>query len=262
MNMDLSNPATLWAVVAESVSTLLGLGMLVAFLFKRPAPRHKWKVVAVTLLITLVVGSALLYSLYRNTQASTWTITLQDYAPGPGCYSAGNPTWVIPESMRSGTTIQCPPGQGMVVIPLSTALLAEIDLDQVNGQIYSQSKLDVQVKVTFEHTGPDPGTLAGLAVQTPQHGVGGYFLAITNTGYWELGDSKGQRKANAGLATPRSIFIIRMKVQQGTLYGWIDGQQVFTYRDTLNPSPGAIALVVYGRPPLSSVSFSDFLLKL
>jgi drug/metabolite transporter (DMT)-like permease len=81
MNLTVSNPATVWAVAAEGVSILLGIGTLVAFLFKRPAPRHKWKIVAVTCLITLVVGSALLYSLYRSAQASTWTIRVARLCP-------------------------------------------------------------------------------------------------------------------------------------------------------------------------------------
>ena len=183
---------------------------------------------------------------------------LQDFAPS--CDTVGNPSWVIPDGVKSSTSVQCSV-QGLEMVPSSTATLAEFDLNRINGQLYSQTELDAKIRVTFGNK-PDSNTMAGLVVQTPQQGIGGYGLAISNTGYWELVNNDKKREASGNITTPQTVYHLELKVDGGKIYGWINEKQVLTYNDTCNPSKGAVGLIIYGGKSLASVYFSNFELDL
>ena len=55
-----------------------------------------------------------------------------------------------------------------------------------------------------------------------------------------------------------------VEVQHNVLYGFVNNQQVVSYPDNLNPSPGQVGLLVEGQPsavPSSAIQFSDFELE-
>lgn len=192
---------------------------------------------------------------------NTWTTIAEGAAPI--CDSMNNTVWKVSDGLQSATDYHCLSAtHELEIAPSSTATLAEIDLEQVNGKNYSQARFDVSIQVRFEAAQTDPDTLAGLVVQTPQHGKGGYILAMNNTGYWELVDNNASRRASHGLVTTARTFTIEVKVEQGYLYCLIENQQVYKIADTLNTSSGVIGLVVYGyNPPLPAVTFSNFSLS-
>lgn len=195
---------------------------------------------------------------------------LQDNAPWCETDSVNKSFWMIPESVKSSTSLQCSNIYGLEIVPSSSASLAEFDLDQINGQPYSQTALDVKITLTFGNTS-DSNTMAGLVVQTPQQGTGGYGLAISNTGYWELVNNNKKREASGNITTPQTVYHLELKVDGGKIYGWINGEQVLAYNDisdTPNTSKSAIGLIIFNRfqypdgsnPPLNSVYFSNFVL--
>lgn len=215
-------------------------------------------------LIGIITGLITIIAFFSNrvppTQAHKLMPVLQDFAPS--CDTVGNPSWVIPDGVKSSTSVQCSSVQGLEMVPSSTATLAEFDLDRINGQPYNQTELDVKIAVSFRDI-PDSNTMAGLVVQTPQQGIGGYGLAISKTGYWELVNNNARRQASGNLTTPQTVYHLELKVDGGKIYGWINGEQVLPYDDTSNPSKGAIGLIIYGgHPPLASVYFSNFELDL
>ncbi|SRR5579884_688904 len=192
---------------------------------------------------------------------SAWTTVAEGAAPI--CDGVNNTAWKVSDGLQSATGYRClSTTHELEIIPSSTATLAEIDLEQVNGKSYSQARFDISIQVGFEAAQADSSTLAGLVVQTPQHGKGGYILAMNNTGYWELVDNNASRRASHGLVTTAHTFTIEVKVEQGDLYCVIENQQVCKIADTLNTSSGVIGLVVYGyNPPLPAVTFSNFSLS-
>lgn len=212
------------------------------------------------LIASLVAIITFINSRVPPVQAHKLMPVLQDFAPS--CDTVGNPSWVIPDGVRSSTSVQCSSIQGLEMVPSSTATLAEFDLDRIDGKLYSQIELDTKIRVTFGNK-PNSNTMAGLVVQTPQQGIGGYGLAISSTGYWELVNNNTQRQANGHLSTPQTVFNLELKVEGNKIYGWINGEQILAYNDTSNPSKGAIGLIIYGdNSPLASVYFSDFELDL
>lgn len=212
--------------------------------------------------ITFITGRNKLPDFFSTSStishAHTLLPVLQDFAPS--CDTVSNPSWVIPDGVKSSTSVQCSSVQGLEMVPSSTATLAELDLDRINGQLYSQTELDAKIRVTFGNN-PDSNTMAGLVVQTPQQGIGGYGLAINNLGYWELVNNKNQRVASGNVTTPQTVFNLELKVEGERIYGRINGEQVLA-NDTSNPSEGAIGLIIYGGKSLASVYFSNFELDL
>ena len=253
-NIDLSSLSSIGKIIA----IIAGVGAFFIFLFGDN--KRKMQIILLSAVVVIIGGGIWYFVQSQTAQANEWTTVLQDFAPS--CDNSGNATWVIPQSIQDSTQKSCP-GQGLLMQATSVRG-AELDLDRVNGQPYSQTKLDANVQLTFQ-TASDPNTLAGLLVQTPQQGNGGYFLGINNTGYWELIDNSGKIKASSGQANSGSSFTLDMKVQNGKLYGSINGQQVFAYDDNLAPSPGAVGLVTYsgdGQTIPNKVLFSEFKLQL
>ena len=143
---------------------------------------------------------------------------------------------------------------------------AEADLVQVNGSTYSQTKFRVQVQVTFQNP-QDTMTQAALLVQTPAavNAVGGYIFVLGPLGQWNLQfvtPTGGTQNVASGSVSINSSQLVKMtaEVQSNVFYGFINNQQVVTYKDNLNPLPGQVGLLVEGHPGdlKSSILYSNF----
>lgn len=197
----------------------------------------------------------------------TWVTEFQDSAPWCANDSGHKPSWMIPD--KSSTSLLCSSLDELEIVPSAHASLAEFDLDRIDGQSYQQNELDVKVTVNFGDK-QDSNTMAGLAVQVPQLGTGGYGLVINNTGYWEFVNNK-QRVASGTIATHQTIYRLELKVDGGKLYGWINGgEPVWTADDTSNTSNSVIGLIIFNRfqksdgsyASLAPVCFTNFALSL
>jgi hypothetical protein len=248
---------TILIVLGAFIAVAGAIGSLANFIIDIKKNPHKWKIVGPTALLVLVGVGILWYAINATIQADEWTLLLQDAAPS--C-DPSNGVWITPDKVVPLTYVQCPTGALLMTAP-PNRIPAEVDLERVKGQTYSQAKLDAQVTLIFSRgIQEDYHTMAGLLVQTPQQGIGGYGLWINSTGYWELRDGSGHLKAN-GRETPSANFILELKVFQGQLYGSINNKQVFVYSDPLNPSSGAIALIANGNISGSTILFDNFKLS-
>ena len=210
--------------------------------------------------IPVIAAIGIIVALTLPYPSNTWATMIA--SAGPSCDGVNNTVWKIADGLQAAANYRCLSDESLEIAPKPAATIAELDLEQVNGGSYSQTRFDVAIQVTFEDSQPDANLLAGLVVQTPQHGTGGYILAMNNTGYWELVDNNANRRASHGLTTTATTFTVEVKVEQDYLYCLINGQQVYRYKDTLNSSSTVSGLIVYGyKPPLPAVTFSNFSLS-
>lgn len=253
---DLSNFSNPLSIIG---GVLAIVGMIASFFTFLLGKKNKGKIIALTLLCALAGGAVLWYAQSTTVQASTWTTALEDFAPI--CDDVGNATWVVSGPVRANTVKDCSNGSGVSLSTSSEQSGAEIDLDKVNGQNLNQLKFDVTVQITFPTT-RDANLFAGLVVQTPQQGPGGYTLVMNNTGYWKLFDNAGNKQASQGQTVSSHTFALEMRVQNDKLTAELNGRPILGsgYADALNSVGGAIGLVVVGTIQ-SSVLFSNFALK-
>lgn len=191
-----------------------------------------------------------------------WTTLLSQ--PVPAC---NNPTGTL---WNAGSTPQysCQ-SNGLLMQRVAGDFLPEMDLDNANGTIYSQTKFLVQTQVTFQNPG-DTSTSAALLVQTPQaiSNFGGYICAVNPYGQWQLKEVRGAKDmptilsgtVSLDLAHPTTITVY---VLNGNLYFAINGTWVVaSLPDNLNPNPRAVSLMVINDGGASSaIVFANFELQ-
>lgn len=192
-----------------------------------------------------------------------WTTLLSQ--PAPDCNNPNGTLW------NAGSTPQysCQ-SNGLLMQRVAGGFFPEMDLDNVNGTIYSQTKFRVQTQVTFQNPG-DTSTSAALLVQTPQviNNFGGYICAVNPHGQWQLQEVRGAKDmpiirsgtVSLDLAQPTTITVY---VLNGNLYFAINGTWVVAaLPDNLNPNPGAASLMVTnGGGASSAIVFANFELQI
>jgi len=173
----------------------------------------------------------------------TWQPLLQEAAPD--CNNPAGTTW----NLSQPAIISCSNG-GLLMQQTSASYYAELDLTQAGGGYYSQTNFRVQVDATFMNTS-DTSTWAALLVQTPasQGAVGGFIFVLNPAGQWQLQQvitgtyipivASGSTSINPGQATNMMIV-----VQNGTLYGYINSNQVLAFNDSSTVSPALTSLMV------------------
>ena len=180
-------------------------------------------------------------------------------------YCDNNGPWL--RDVNGNTTVNCVSG-GYEMSQYSHSF-AETDLDCPNGNCnYSQTQFVVKTHANLENLG-DASVRATLLVQTPQNQRqhGGMAFAINSNGDWVLQQVNGSGgfdgKASGHVEFDPGNFDIQVTVQKNQLYSYINGQQVVQWDDSLNPSPGAVALMEESSNPTSSaILWSNFELDL
>jgi len=188
-----------------------------------------------------------------------WHMLLRQLAP-----NCNNPQGVVWYVHSKGTSLSCS-GSALAMQQISK-YFAEVDLVQVDGSTYSQTKFRVQVQVTFQNP-HDIMTMAALLVQTPAavNAVGGYLFVLSPAGKWYLQNVTAT--GGTQIVTNGSVSInssqpvtITVEVRNSMLHCFINNRPVVSYTDNLNPSPGQVGLLVEG-PSVgerSSVLYSNF----
>jgi hypothetical protein len=140
---------------------------------------------------------------------------------------------------------------------------AELDLTDSK---FSYTRLREQVNVHFPTPG-DANTWGILLAQTPKasNQFGGMNLEIASNGNWLLlqtitANNFLQLGSGHVSITPSGETTLTIVVQNGSLFGYINGTFVVGVSDNLKPNPGACGLLVrttHGIPS-SQVMFSNF----
>ncbi len=195
-----------------------------------------------------------------TTPTPTWQPLLVEAAPD--CNNPAGTSW---NPSLPGTVVSCSNG-GLLMQQTSASYYAELDLTQAGGGYYSQTNFRVQVDATFMNTS-DNSTWAALLVQTPvpQGAVGGFIFVLNPAGQWQLQQvitgtsipvvASGTTSINPGQAT--NITII---VQNATLYGYVNGNQVLAWSDSSTVSPALTSLMVerLRAAPSSNVLYTNY----
>jgi hypothetical protein len=262
---------TAFSTISAIGSILALIGALVIYIIGKDA--SKKKVVSTTLGLVCFCGVGIFIWLYffnfpppPPPPAHQWETAVQEFVPG--CYQADNTTWKIDSDP---STVTCT-GSGLSMQQTNRQGGAESDLDLINGSTYSQTEFHVQVAVLFQSASSDPHTMVELIVQTPSIGTGGFTFGLNNTGYWALQSvptASGQQNQTVDSGSLSSLDLskpitLEVDVQNNLLTGFINGQQVTQYKDTLNPPSSAVVGLVtdWSNGGSTSVVFRDFKLEL
>jgi hypothetical protein len=187
-----------------------------------------------------------------------WRTLLKQKAPN--CNNPAGTSWSV---HKQGTHFSCSSSY-LLMQRISPDYYADMELAQVNNDTYNQTSFSVQVQVTFQNpTGTS--AQAAVLVQTPaqSNAVGGYLFTLDSMGRWNLQNviagtniptvKNGQASINPGKPTTMTVI-----VKDGLLVGYINGQSVVSYNDSLNPSPGQVGLLVMGPEDSSPILYSNF----
>ena len=196
--------------------------------------------------------------------STNWKLVFQQKIPN--CNNPSGVGWLV---YLGGTQYSCSPSGGSMR-QISSHTYAEMDLTQVKGGNYNQVHFQMLVQATFQNPA-DTSTWAAAMVQTPAAaGVpGGYIFTVSPTGDCQLQNVLSKQDiqiVERGSVTnfnPDKSFMISVIVQDGLLYGFVNGQQVLTHPDSLDASPRDVGLIVerQGVAPSSLVRFTNFKLE-
>lgn len=258
-----------YGLISLIIGGIAGAGALAYFIF---GDGDKGRLVKAALVIFFIGGVGIYGWLHFFNQPPVthqWATALQEFAPACGTNdnSSGNATWQDDSTTLNQTKfapVSCS-ASGLSMQRTNTNQLgAEEDLDQLNGGVYSQTQFRAQVTVQFQTNLDDANTTAGLIVQTPISGTGGFLFDLNNTGYWELKQVQASSEPvidNGSVSINlNQTIILEVDVQNGVLSGSINGQNVVTYNDTLDASSTIAGLVVEWNTTNAEapVRFTDF----
>ncbi len=171
-----------------------------------------------------------------------WQTLLAQQAPN--CANPSGALW----THVSSVSLSC--ANGLTMREVSGGCYAGLTLDKVQNNTYRQDALWAQVAVRFVNV-TDEKTLAALQIQIPRAAglPGGFVLAINADGWWvleQMMDNGAIMPLNIGemSISPGQTVTLKLWVQNKTLFSYIDDQMVAQVPDDLNPSPGAIGLMV------------------
>ncbi len=215
----------------------------------------------VSIASVLRIGALLLHapSQPSTLRANVWHQIRREAAPT--CQKERGVVWYV--HIR-GTSISCQ-RSGLLMQQISH-FYAEVDLVQVNDRTYSQSTFRTHVQVTFPNPG-DGMTFAALLVQTPTavNAIGGYIFALNPAGGWQLQSVESAtalavvKEGNVPI-NPSQPSTLTVEVRNGMLHAAVNNQWVVASTDQLQPSPGAVGLMVErtGQSSSSPILFSNF----
>ena len=189
-----------------------------------------------------------------------WVSILTQAAPN--CDNPSGVTWYV----YSGGTHYICYKTGGAMQQTTSKVYAEMDLTKVKNGSYNQTNFRLQANVAFQSPG-DTSTWAALLVQTPATAgtPGGYIFAVSPDGHCELqyietGQSIPVEAQASVTIDPHQLVQLMMIVQDGKLYAYVNGQQVFAHVDNLGSSPSDVGLMVerQNAGPSSLIEFLNF----
>lgn len=206
-----------------------------------------------------VPGSSTLGSIpvgFPNTGVASST----DSSTVPFCEANQGGFWRV---SLPGTALSCT-NAGLAMWQNTSENDAKVLLDQSGGDDANPS-YGVGVNVAFQRPG-DTQTWAGVIVQSPSDSNvgGGYIFKITSAGQWQLQHilnttftaviARGVVSVN-----PKRVGLRVAVPDNGKLYCYVNGKQVFSWRDGLDNPPGPIGLIVTRAHGMSStIVYSNF----
>ncbi len=172
----------------------------------------------------------------------TWHTLLAQAAPT--CANTAGAVWTpVPQ-----VSLSC--SNGLTMREISGGCYAGVTLDTAQNAAYQQNALRVSVHVRFNNASDDT-TLAAVQMQIPRStGLpGGFVFTLNAEGGWvleQMMDDGTIVPLNIGemSISPGQTVILKLWVQNKTLFAYIDDQLVAQTSDDLNPSPGAVGLMV------------------